>query len=144
MAHIEVAGTGRLSSSFQPSLRHLVSTIGFTVAVVVATIVPQGIWSRLVAANLSLSPQVPWSAAAIGVVLWVILQYAGGRWPPATTAAARRQYIRTPRLRRPVFARALIAGFLSLASLTAAWLVLPHLVAMPVGRLPDYSKYPLL
>jgi membrane protease YdiL (CAAX protease family) len=106
------------------------------------TLVGGGIWTALLVANLATSPAVPWSVAAMALVLWAAWRYLGGSGPPRSTSEARRRGLRAERLAGPVLAWALAAGALSIVALTGLWIVLFQLVKSPGNTLPDYAKYP--
>jgi membrane protease YdiL (CAAX protease family) len=104
----------------------------------------QGVWGGLLLTNLKLSPAIPWSVAAMAVVLWLMWQYLGGKGWPRKTSESRRRYLRANRISAEVFAWALFAGILSIVALTGIWIVMFELFRMPGNVLPDFSKYPLL
>lgn len=112
----------------------------FAVAVLVAILVPQAIWSAFLAANLKFTPAIPWSAAVLAVILWALWMFADGRFGPQSTATARHRYLRANPVPGRTWAWSLTAGLLALGALIALWLVLPA----PAARLPDYSKYPVI
>jgi membrane protease YdiL (CAAX protease family) len=103
-----------------------------------------GLWSVLLAINLITSPAIPWSVAVMGLLLWLMWQYLGGRWAPKSTSEARRRYLRATPLPGPVFAWALVAGGLSIVALIGYWIVLFRLVKEQGNALPDFSTYPPL
>src|ERR1700731_2963466 len=94
----------------------------------VLTMVAGGVWSALLVANLATSPAIPWAVVVMGLILWLVWQYLGGRWGPRSTAEARRRSLRANPVSRQVFAWALAAGLLSIAALTGFWIVLFQLV----------------
>jgi membrane protease YdiL (CAAX protease family) len=77
----------------------------------------------------------------MGLLLWLVWQYLGGRWGPKSTVEARRHSLRANPVSGEVFAWALAAGVLSIVALTGFWIVLFQLVKMPGNALPDFSKY---
>src|SRR5262245_13205703 len=102
----------------------------------------QLVWGALLTANLKVSPDIPWSAVAMALLLWTIWRYSGGAWLPASTRAARRRYRRANPVAGPVFGWAMIAGLLALGGLIALWLVIGQLVRIPgnpSANLADHS-----
>jgi membrane protease YdiL (CAAX protease family) len=112
--------------------------LGFLIIVLGA-----GIWSVLVAVNLSVSPAVPWAVPAMALVLWAMWMYLGGTGWPQSSSQARRLLLRANPVPAPVFGWAIVAGCLSVVALAGLWIVLTQLVKMPGNALPDFSKYPL-
>jgi membrane protease YdiL (CAAX protease family) len=108
----------------------------------VITLVPQGLWSVLIVANLRASPAVPWSVLVMAAVIVVLAQYLRGHWGPTSTAAARRQSLRATVVPAEAFGWAWLAGALSITALVGVWIVLASLIRMPGSVLPDLSKYP--
>jgi membrane protease YdiL (CAAX protease family) len=106
------------------------------------TLVPQGVWSALIVANLRASPAVPWSVLVMAVLLVVLAQYLRGQWGARNTAAARRQSLRATLVSSEAFAWAELAGALSITALVGVWIVLASLIRMPGSVLPDLSRYP--
>jgi membrane protease YdiL (CAAX protease family) len=80
----------------------------------------------------------------MAVLLWVMWQYAGGRWWPSKTSHARRAHLRANPVSGPVFTTAVVAGASSLTALTGIWIVLFQTGLMRGNRLPDSSQYPTL
>jgi membrane protease YdiL (CAAX protease family) len=114
--------------------------IGFLILFVGATI-----WEALLAANFKSSTRaVPWSVAAMAVVLWLFWQYLGGRWWPRRTSELRKRALRANPVSGTVSITALLAGVLSIVALAGLWIVLFRLVKTPANVLDDPSKYPLL
>jgi membrane protease YdiL (CAAX protease family) len=107
------------------------------------TMLAGGVWSALLVANLNTNANVPWAVAVMAVMLWLMWQWLGGRWWPPSTSQTRRQCLRARPVAAPVFAWALIAGGLSIISLTGLWIVLLRLVKVHGNPLPDFSQYPL-
>jgi membrane protease YdiL (CAAX protease family) len=108
-------------------------------------LVGQTIWGGLLAANFKSSPRaVPWSVAAMAVVLWLFWQYLGGRWPPRSTSESRKRALRADPVSGSVLMGALLAGVLSIIALAGLWIVFFRLVKTPANVLDDPSKYPLL
>jgi len=110
----------------------------------VLTIVAGGIWTALLIGNAATTSAIPWSVVVMGLLLWLMWQYLGGRWGPQRTSAARRRYLRARPLSRPVFAWAVIAGLLALVALIGFWIVLVQLGAQPARSLPTFSGAPLI
>lgn len=106
------------------------------------TLVPQGVWSALIVANLRTLPAIPWSVLVMTVLLGLGAQFLGGRWGSSATAAARRQSLRATVVSREMFAWAWLAGALSMIALVGVWIVLASFVRMPGSVLPDLSAYP--
>ncbi|HKV79614.1 MAG TPA: type II CAAX endopeptidase family protein [Candidatus Sulfotelmatobacter sp.] len=105
----------------------------------------QTIWGSLLVANFRSSPRaVPWSVAVMGVVLWLLWQYLGGRWSPRTTSESRKRALRANPVSGSVLMGALLAGVLSIIALAGLWIVFFRLVKTPANVLDDPSKYPLL
>jgi hypothetical protein len=94
-------------------------------------------WGALLVANLRISPGVPWSVPAMGLVLLVFWHYFGGSWWPRRTAAARRDLLRSRLVPRRVLTWAVVAGLLALVALAGLWMVLVELTA--VGGNPTLS-----
>lgn len=110
----------RTSSLAVPAGRVALSAVaGFGVAAAGSLI-----WGGLLVANLRTTPAVPWAAAVMAVVLWLLWSYLGGRWWPARTSAARRGLLRARPVPARLFAGAVGAGLLALAALAGLWIVL--------------------
>ena len=112
------------------------------IAALAITLVPQGVWSALILANLRTVPAIPWSVVVMTVLLIAGAQYLRGRWGSPATAAARRQSLRATVVSREMFAWAWLAGALSIIALVGVWIVLASIVRMPGSVLPDLSTYP--
>ena len=110
----------------------------------VVTIFAGGVWSALLVTNLATTPKIPWSAVVMGVALWLLWQYLGGRWRPHRTSVARRTLLRAKGVSLELFAWALIAGMASVVALTGFWIVLIQSVRMPARVLPNFAQYPLV
>ena len=106
------------------------------------TLIPQGIWSALIVANLRTSPAVPWSVLVMAVLIVIGAQYLRGQWGPKGTAEARRQSLRATVVARQMFVWSWLAGALSITALAGVWIVLASLIRMPGSVLPDLSEYP--
>lgn len=102
-----------------------------------------GIWSALVAVNLSVTPAIPWAIPAMSVVLVLMWVYLAGKGWPRSTSQARRLCLRANLVSSTVFAWSVTAGALSVISFAGFWIVLTQLVRMPGNALPDFSRYPL-
>ncbi len=129
----------------QHSLRDRIFTVAsLGVLALVLTVFAGGVWSALLIVNLTTSPAIPWAVVVMGLLLWLMWQYLGGRWGPQSTSEARRRLLRANPVTADVFAWALAAGVLSIVALTGFWIVLFQLVTMPGNPLPDFSIYPWL
>ncbi len=102
-----------------------------------------GIWSALVAFNLSLSRAIPWAVPVMSVVLVLLWVYLMGSGWPRGTAQARRLCLRARLVPAPVFGWSVLAGALSVVAFAGFWIVMTQLVKMPGNALPDFSRYPL-
>lgn len=108
------------------------------------TMLTGGVWTALLAVNLSSTPALPWCVPAMALLLWGLWQYLRGRGWPARTSAARRHYLRANSVSATVWTWSLLAGALSIVALTGLWIVLFQLLPMRGNRLPDFSQFPLL
>ena len=108
------------------------------------TMLAGGVWSGLLVANLMTSPTIPWAIVVMALLLWLMWQYLGGRWWPRSTSETRRRLLRARHVAASVFAWALVAGGLSIISLTGCWIVIFQLVEVHGNPLPDFSPYPVL
>jgi len=118
------------------------SIIGFGVLAFAITILAGGIWSALLVTNLQRSPAVPWSVSVMGLLLWLMWSYLGGKGWPQSTSDARRHYLRANRRSARTYLCSFAAGVLSVVALAGYWIVLFRLVKMPPNALPDVSSYP--
>ena len=118
------------------------SIIGFGVLAFAITILAGGIWSALLVTNLQRSPAVPWSVPVMGLLLWLMWSYLGGKGWPQSTSDARRHYLRANRRSARTNLWSFAAGVLSVVALAGYWIVLFRLVKMPPNALPDVSSYP--
>jgi membrane protease YdiL (CAAX protease family) len=100
-----------------------------------------GVWSALVAANLTTTPSLPWAVPAMALVLWLMWQYLGGKGWPRRTSQARRLCLRANMVPAPVFGWSALAGVLSVVAFAGFWIVMCQLVKMPGNALPDLSRY---
>ena len=114
--------------------------LGF--AALAITLVPQGMWSALIVANLRTGATVPWSVLVMILFIVILARYLRGHWGPTRTAAIRRQSLRATVVSGEMFAWAWLAGALSIVALAGVWIVLASLVRMPGSVLPDLSQYP--
>src|SRR5215469_11420030 len=88
---------------------------------VVMTGLVSGTWGGLLLTNLATTPAIPWAAPAMGLILWALWSYLGGRWPPRGTQAARRRLLRGGALPPPVAAWAIAAGLFWVVALAGLW-----------------------
>ncbi len=114
---------------------------GFVAAVLLATLLPQGIWTAALVANLRTGIATPWCVPAALGLLWLGWRFAGGQWP--WRSEARRTYRRANAVQLPVMAWALLANIFAIAALAALWILLRELVAVPGNPSPDFSAYPV-
>jgi len=112
------------------------------VSALAIAIVPQGIWSALVGANLKATPSIPWSIPMMAGLLFIYWRYLGGAFPPHRTSANRRELLRARRVSPELFAWATVAGLLAVAALTGAWIVLAQMMRMPGNVLPPIGTTP--
>jgi membrane protease YdiL (CAAX protease family) len=125
--------------------RRVLAVIWSALMAFLILVVGQTIWGLLLSANFKKSPRTaPWSVAAMAIALWLFWQYLGGRWWPRLTSQARKRDLRANRVPGPVFAEALLAGVLSVISLSGFWIVFFQLVKTPANVLDNPSKYPVL
>ena len=118
------------------------SIIGFGLLAFAITILAGGIWSALLVTNLQRSPAVPWSVPVMGLLLWLMWSYLGGKGWPQSTSDARRHYLRANRRSARTYLWSFAADVLSVVALAGYWIVLFRLVKMPPNALPDVSSYP--
>ena len=118
------------------------SIIGFGLLAFAITILAGGIWSALLVTNLQRSPAVPWSVPVMGLLLWLMWSYLGGKGWPQSTSDARRHRLRANRRSARTYLWSFAAGVLSVVALAGYWIVLFRLVKMPPNALPDVSSYP--
>ena len=118
------------------------SIIGFGLLAFAITILAGGIWSALLVTNLQRSPAVPWSVPVMGLLLWLMWSYLGGKGWPQSTSDARRHYLRANRRSARTYLWSFAAGVLSVVALAGYWIVLFRLVKTPPNALPDVSSYP--
>ena len=123
-------------------ISRLLLMLGTAVSALVLTTFVSGLWSALVLVNLQRNPLVPWSAVVMSVLLWVMWQYAGGRWWPSKTSHLRRVHLRANPVSGRVFTTAVVAGASALTALTGIWIVLFQTGLMRGNQLPNFSQYP--
>jgi len=110
------------------------------IAVAIA-LVPQGVWSALIVANLRVLPDVPWAAAVMVLLVTAGAQYLRGAWGPAGSADDRRRSLRARVVSATTFAKAWLGGGLAMMALAGGWIVLASITRMPGSVLPDLSRY---
>jgi membrane protease YdiL (CAAX protease family) len=103
-----------------------------------------GIWSALIAVDLSVTPAIPWAVPAMSVVLVLLWVYLAGKGWPQSTAQARRLCLRANLVPARVFGWSVLAGVLSVIAFAGFWIAMVQLVRMPGNALPDFSRYPML
>jgi membrane protease YdiL (CAAX protease family) len=118
--------------------------IGLGAISLLLALFPGGVWTMLLIINLRTNANVPWAAAAMGILLWVMWQYLDGRGPPRSTSETRHRLLRAAPVSVPRFAWAMLGGIFSIVALAGLWIVLVQLVRLPARVLPDFSKYPLM
>jgi membrane protease YdiL (CAAX protease family) len=124
--------------------KRLLSILWAGVLAVLILTAGQLMWGALLITNLKLSPTIPWSAAVMAGVLWLLWQYLGGRWWPRGTAEARRRNLRAFPVSARVWAWALVAGVFSIAALSGLWIVLFQIFRTPANAIAGASSYSLL
>jgi hypothetical protein len=93
-------------------MRKIFHLVWFVPLTFILTLLPGGIWSVLLAANLKTGITIPWAVVAAAVLLWLAWLYAGGKGAPRSTSVARRRYRRANPVSARVFAWALVANAL--------------------------------
>src|SRR6476660_8806638 len=88
--------------------------LGSGVLAIALTTFASGLWAVLPLTNLKTSPTIPWAVVVMALLLWLMWQYAGGRWWPRKTSHARRAYLRASPVSVRTFTWALAAGAFSL------------------------------
>ena len=114
---------------------------GFALACLVLTLLPGGLWSALLAANLKTGIALPWAVPVAAFLLWRGWRYAGGDGPPHRTAEARRHWRRANPISGKVWSAALLANGLALLAFCGLWIVLFQLAKAPGNIAIDFSKY---
>lgn len=127
------------ATSSASSALALARTALFALAVI---LLPQGIWSALIAVNLRTTPKIPWAVGVVAVALWPIVVYLRDRNRPSNIMATRREAPRAVLVARPVLFWVWLAGACGLIALVGCWIVLASLVRMPGSVLPPLSGYP--
>lgn len=127
-----------------PLARRILMDIGLWALAFALTALAGGVWTALLALNLSVSPAIPWAVVVMGALLWALWRYLGGAWPSHATAEARRRSLRARRVSGAALAWALTAGLLAIVALAGLWIALFQVAGLPARALPDYSRYPLL
>ncbi len=117
--------------------------VGFILAALILTLLPQGVWSALLGANLRTGIAIPWAAPTALVLLWLGWRFAGGQ-PPFPRSETRQAYRRAHPVGAPTMVWALLANGFSIVALAALWILLRHLVKTPGNPSPDLSSYPVL
>jgi membrane protease YdiL (CAAX protease family) len=122
-----------------------VALLGSAVLAFLILVVGQGAWTALLAANFGKSSSaLPWSAAAMAVVLWLMWNYLGGYGWPRSTAEKRRYLRRANPVRPKILLASFFGGLLALIALAGYWIVFFQLVKTPPNVLPDLSTFPVL
>jgi len=123
---------GRLWSRLPVVIRALLVGLAVAVAGIQA-------WRYLVAANLALSPRIPWAAPTMALYLWLYWRYLDGHGWPQSTAAARQRDLRARSLSPSTWRWSLVAGGSFMAATVPLTLVLQRF--SPTSRaLPDFSQ----
>src|SRR6185295_14095466 len=102
--------TSMTTQTQRTRFRLLLKALVFAVMAFVLTAVVGGVWTALLAVNLTTSPAVPWSVAVMALLLWLLWRYLGGAGWPRASAEARRGYLRARRVSGRVFVWAVTAG----------------------------------
>jgi membrane protease YdiL (CAAX protease family) len=123
-------------------LRTLAMLVGAALFAVLLTALASGVWGALLMVNLKVSPALPWSAAVMAGLLWLMWSYIRGAGPPAATREPRRAALRGGSVSCRVWVWAVLAGVLWIGCLSGFWIVLHRLVATPGNPLPDISRLP--
>ncbi len=123
-------------------IRKAFALAGFALLALFIVAFAFGAWGVLGAANLRATPTIPWAVPVMGVVLWSMWEYLGGKGWPRRTAGVRRRYLRANAVPPAALAWSLVAGVLAIIALAGYWILLFRLVRMPANVLPDFSHYP--
>lgn len=104
--------------------------------------VPTTIWSILAAANLKLTPRIPWSVPAMAGILWLYWRYLRGEGPQPRLAAFRKEHLRAVELTPRVWRWSLIAGGSAIAAVWALFAALRGV--LHIANAPnDLSAFPV-
>jgi membrane protease YdiL (CAAX protease family) len=106
------------------------------------TAIGQGVWGALAIANVKLTPQLPWAAAVMPVILFGLVAVLGGRTWPRWGAEARRALVPLAPVSRSAWTWALTTGVLGVVALAGLWTVLGTLVRTAPNVLPDSRGIP--
>jgi len=96
-------------------------------------------WRYLVAANLGLSPGIPWATPAMALYLWLYWRHLGGRGWPRSTADDRRRNLRARSLSPPIWRWSLLAGGSVMAAEVPLGLLLQRFAPIS-SALPDFLQ----
>ena len=97
------------------------------------------VWRYLVAANLVVSPQIPWAMAVMAVYLPFFWQYLNGRGWPRSTSEARQRDLRAHPLSQTTWRWALAAGGSFMAATAPLTVILGRLFPAP-RMLPAFQQ----
>src|SRR5437016_3657932 len=122
------------------SMRIILVAAAFALGILV---IGQGIWGGLLAVNLATGLSIPWSVAAMALVLWLFWKYLAGKGAPKSTSAARASLLRARAVSPRIFWLAFLAGLLSIAAFSAYWILLSQLFKVAPNVLPKISGYPV-
>lgn len=105
--------------------------------------------NALMFANLTMTPNIPWSTPLGVLYLWVVFQFFNGRWGSAATAEARRGSLRARRLTRQEWLPAGVATALVVVFIIFATLLMYRLIEIPADEdmfpdLPWWTYYSAL
>ena len=124
--------------------RKLLRVLGAAFLAFLVLAIGQGIWGAVLLSNLKSNPGVPWAVPVMGVLLYLMWLYLGGKGWPRRTSAARRRLLRANPVSSATLAWAMLAGLSAMVALAGCWIVLFQLVPTPPNALDDFSHYPLL
>jgi membrane protease YdiL (CAAX protease family) len=113
-------------------------------AAVLLTIVVSGVWSGLLAANLQVRPDLPWSALAMLIAITAFWWWLRGGRGRSKSAKVRRANLRDEPLPFLNAAWALFSGLVSLVGLVSFWIVIHQLIPAPARPQADYSRSSVL
>lgn len=106
-------------------------------------VVGQDLWGVLIAANIKLTPALPWSALVMPAILAGLVLFLAGRGWPRWGAAARRALVPLAPVSREAWIWSLTAGVVGVIALAGLWTVLGSLVRVAPNALPDTRGVPL-